>query len=145
MMSKATHHTFPKAEKLKHRKSIDALFTAGKAFTAFPLRVVYLLPAAPEATEAALGNEPARVMPQVGVSVSKRSFKHAVDRNRVKRLLREAYRLHKHALEGRIKPGAPPVQVFFIFLDKTLPTYALVEEKMKYAMRRLGRILEGEA
>jgi ribonuclease P protein component len=78
-----------------------------------------------------------------GVSVSKRNFKHSVDRNRIKRLLREAYRLHKHTLAEKVAGRQLTLEVFFVFTDRTLPTFALVEEKMKYCIRRLGKIVEG--
>jgi ribonuclease P protein component len=78
-----------------------------------------------------------------GVSVSKRNFKKAVDRNRIKRLLREAYRIHKAPLQERLKAQQKQLEVFFVFTDRTLPTFDLVEEKMKYCIRRLGKIVEG--
>jgi ribonuclease P protein component len=78
-----------------------------------------------------------------GVSVSKRNFKHSVDRNRIKRLLREAYRLHKHTLAEKVAGRQLTLEVFFVFTDRTQPTFALVGEKMKYCLRRLGKIVEG--
>lgn len=76
--------TFPKKEKLKSQKLIEKLFLEGKAVTTFPLRMLYLQ------TDF---DDGAKI--KTGVSVSKRNFKKAVDRNRIKRLLREAYRLNK--------------------------------------------------
>ena len=80
-------YTYPKTEKLKSKKTIDLLFSKGKSVSKFPLRLVYI----------ALDPEDG---PQttVGVSVSKKHFKHAVDRNYYKRVLRETYRLNKHLL-----------------------------------------------
>lgn len=80
---------------------------------------------------------------KAGFSVSKRNFKHSVDRNRIKRLLREAYRLHKHTLLEKSTISNKTLEVFFVFTDRTLPTFDLVEEKMKYCIRRLGKIVEG--
>jgi ribonuclease P protein component len=77
-----------------------------------------------------------------GVSVSKKNFKKSTDRNRIKRLLREAYRLHKHKLKEKLDSQNKTLEVFFVFTDKTLPTFALVEEKMKYCLRRLSKIVE---
>lgn len=76
--------TFPKKEKLKSQKLIEKLFLEGKAVTSFPIRLLYLQ------TEFEDGSKI-----KTGVSVSKRNFKKAVDRNCIKRLLREAYRLNK--------------------------------------------------
>lgn len=79
--------TYPKSEKLKSKKTIDLLFSKGKSVSKFPLRLVYI------SLEDAIDSEVT-----VGVSVSKKYFKHAVDRNYYKRVLRETYRLNKHAL-----------------------------------------------
>lgn len=79
--------TYPKNEKLKQRKLIDKLFTQGKSVAKYPLRLVFM---EIENTEQPF---------QLSVSVSKKYFKNAVDRNRFKRLLREAYRLNQHILK----------------------------------------------
>lgn len=79
--------TYPKSEKLKSKKTIDLLFSKGKSVSKYPLRLVYV--ALEEEIDAKT---------TVGVSVSKKHFKHAVDRNYYKRILREAYRLNKHLL-----------------------------------------------
>jgi len=78
---------YPKHEKLKSRKAIDALFAKGQSVSKFPLRLVF----APDPSiETGLV--------QIGVSVSKKHFKNAVDRNYFKRVLRETYRLNKQLL-----------------------------------------------
>lgn len=76
--------TYSKKDKLKSKKAIEQLFSEGKAVTAYPLRLVYLEYTFDDGIQF-----------KTGVSVSKRNFKNAVDRNRIKRLLREAYRLNK--------------------------------------------------
>lgn len=83
--------SFSKNEKLKSRKVIDSLFTEGKSVAKYPLRLVYV-----EVT-----NEE-EIPLKMGVSVSKKHFKHAVDRNYYKRVLRECYRLNKHLLLDNI-------------------------------------------
>ena len=77
-------HTLGKLERLKSRKLIGKLYAEGNSVKAFPLRMMYL-------QTAHTSNFPA----QVGVSVAKRNFKKAPDRNRLKRLMRETYRLQK--------------------------------------------------
>lgn len=76
--------TYSKKDKLKSKKAIELLFSEGKAVTAYPLRLIYIEYPFEDG-----------VRFKTGVSVSKKNFKKAVDRNRVKRLLREAYRLNK--------------------------------------------------
>ena len=83
--------SYPTAEKLKSKKIIDLLFTEGKSVSKYPLRLVYVAHDFEE-------NVPLKI----GVSVSKKYFKKAVDRNYFKRLLRECYRLNKHLLVQQI-------------------------------------------
>jgi ribonuclease P protein component len=78
---------YPKSEKLKSKTTIDAMFAEGKSISKFPLRLVYQ-------PVVLIDNQ----MIKMGVSVSKRNFKKAVDRNYFKRVLRECYRLNKHQL-----------------------------------------------
>lgn len=83
--------TYPKNEKLKSKFTIDLLFSKGKSVSKYPLRLVYV--------ESDYGiSEDSTQKLKIGVSVSKKHFKHAVDRNYFKRVLRETYRLNKHLL-----------------------------------------------
>lgn len=79
-------NTYPKERKLKYKSEIDLLFQKGKWRTHQNLRLIFL----PTAENTGF---------RIGVSVSKRNFKRAVDRNRIKRLLREIYRLNRPAFE----------------------------------------------
>jgi ribonuclease P protein component len=123
---------FPKAERLKSRKQIDFLFAEGKAFSVFPIRVIYRVSAAEKGSL------------QVGVSASKRHFKKAVDRNRIKRLLREAYRLQKEELVLQIREANTCGHVFFIYTDKTIADFETVKTVMAKCLQRLGKILQSE-
>jgi ribonuclease P protein component len=74
---------------------------------------------------------------QAGFSVSSRNFKKAVDRNRIKRLLREAYRLLKAGLSDPLNKSGKKLVIFVIFTGKELPPYQLVYEKMEIALAKL--------
>ena len=88
--------TYPKSEKLKSKNTIDLLFSKGKSVSKYPLRLVFVE-----------GNFGENIPLKMGVSVSKKYFKKAVDRNYFKRVLRETYRLNKHLLLDNLdKPYA---------------------------------------
>jgi len=84
-------NTYPKAEKLKSQKQIEFLFSEGKSVAVYPLRMVFVKIPDTEMHEI-----------KIGVSASKKNFKLATQRNRIKRLLREAYRLNKSILRDEI-------------------------------------------
>lgn len=120
-----------KSERLDKKKLIEKLFGGGaRSFSVFPLRVVYL----------ALDNvqdEHAAIL----VSVSKRRFKRAVKRNRVKRLVREAYRLNKSLLLETVQQRGIRLAVAFIYLSDRLADMSLIDERMKTALSRIAEDL----
>lgn len=123
--------TFGKKEKLVSKKTIDALFSGGnsRSMSAYPLRVVF------KRKEGNETEEPAQVM----VSVSKRHFKRAVKRNRVKRQIREAYRLNKHLLHEALEQKKDTaVAMAFIWQSDELAETALIIEKMQSLLGRMA-------
>ncbi len=127
----AIRNTFKAYERLKREQHIDTLFRKGKAFSVFPLRFIYLL--------APLG--PQDLSPvQVGFTVSKKKFRSSVQRNRVRRLMREAWRLQKHDLYAAI-PEGQQLHVFVIFTDATLPAFDALQTLMAQGMEKLQKTL----
>ncbi|WP_246073980.1 ribonuclease P protein component [Hymenobacter jeollabukensis] len=124
-MPGARVYTFSKEEHLCRKKLITELFGQGSSFGVYPLRLVWL-PLA----------EPSQTPPQVLVSVSKRTFKRAVDRNYLKRLVREAYRLNKYRLMEH--PGGHRVgQLAIIYTGKEKKPFAVVQNKLISGLARL--------
>lgn len=111
-------HTFPKSAKLCAKVDIDHLYAHGKRFVIWPLRVTSL---------------PVEDATQVLIWAPKSLFKRAVDRNRLRRLMREAYRLNKGILEN----ATWHYQVAFNYIDKEQQTYATIEKAMRKALLRL--------
>lgn len=113
-------YTYNKDEKLKSQKAIEQLFAEGKSVLAYPLRMVYL-------------NNQSQL--KVGVSVSKRNFKLAVHRNRVKRLLREGYRLNKNLL---IDNKLDHYTLMILYISKEMPDFKTIDKKMKALLSKFN-------
>jgi ribonuclease P protein component len=131
-LEKQPRYTLNKDDRLKSRKAIEYLFKDGKSFSVFPLRVLYTINADSE--------KPVNNL-RAGFSVSTRNFKKAVDRNRIKRLLREAYRLQKHLLSGQLETTDKTLILFFIYTGNELPDYKIIYEKIQTSIKRLQKIL----
>lgn len=116
------HYTLGKAERLKSRKAIDELFSNGQRFTITPFRIFF------KVTDSSL---------QFGVAVGTKNFKKAPDRNRIKRLCREAWRLQKNELGKILKENGQGLHVFLVFTDKELPDYKLVADKINRIIQKL--------
>ncbi|MES2648634.1 MAG: ribonuclease P protein component [Bacteroidota bacterium] len=135
-MSLIEDQSFPKVEHLKSRKQIDELFKGGKSFFVHPVKVFWNISKLNNATN---------IPVTIGVSASKRNFKKAVDRNRVKRLLRESYRLNKQDLFQACEAKQNQLQAFFIYVDKSQPSFENIQSKVKLCLKRLQKIVEDAA
>ena len=122
----AATFSYNKFEKLKSRKQIELLFAKGKTIAAFPVKVFYL----------PIDRTPLHPV-QVGVGVSARNFKKAVDRNTIKRRMREAYRLHKLPLHEHLVAQQKSVAIFILWIDKQMPTTAALQEMMPAVIEKL--------
>lgn len=118
--------TLQAIERLKLRKQIETLFREGEAFSVFPLRLIYLMVPATEAPS------PVRI----GFSIPKKRIKKAVGRNRIKRLLREAWRLQKHAVYRQIPEGSQ-LHLFIIYSGADTLSFDEAQRAIQKSMSRL--------
>jgi ribonuclease P protein component len=120
MIKTAGNNRFSKSERLNSKKRIDLLFRKGKSKWEGCLSIKYLY-------SEELLDAPVQVM----FSVPKKQFRRAVDRNLLKRRMREAYRLNKHNLFDKIKEGNKCVFIAFLYIGKKIEKYELIESKLK--------------
>ena len=118
--------TFKKAERISLQKEIDCLFKQGEIFVSYPLRIIYL-------KQGSLSGAKISVL----ISVPKRKFKHAVKRNRMKRLIREAYRLNKTSLINHCIEKESGLLIAFIFIGNELCEWKEIEAAMHKALSTL--------
>lgn len=115
--------TLGKDKKLKSRKAIEKIFAQGKSFHKFPVRAVYFYE--PE-SESEI---------KIGVSVPIRNFKKAVDRNLLKRRIREAFRIHQNSLKV---PGK--LNIMFLYSGKEILEYSEIEKSMTALLAYLNSL-----
>jgi ribonuclease P protein component len=126
-------YTLGKQERLKSRKVIDQLFKEGIFFSVFPIRVVWQY------------RQNADVHLQAGFTVSTKYFKKAVHRNRIRRLMKEAYRLQKNNLQLQVEQNNKQLAIFLMYVGKEIPDYSLVTEKIKIVLSRLQKMVHEES
>lgn len=119
--------TYSKKEKLCSRKVISRLFENGNTFYSDPLRILWLK-----------SEETLSFPVQSAISVGKKSFPRAVDRNRIKRLMREAWRLNKHKLYNQLEKIRIKVVIMIIYSGKNIPEYNDLETIMNELIRKFS-------
>lgn len=133
-MAQHSTYTLGKTERLKSRKQIEQLFQSGKSFNSGMFKVFHQL----QQTDVKQSTSSL----QFGVGVGTRHFKQAVKRNRIKRLMREAYRLQKKELEAHLQKQNKTLNLFFIFTGKEIPAYELVFETTATALQKLIKLYQ---
>lgn len=122
------NYTFTKEERLCSKRHIDGLFHNGSSFVVYPYRVVFL----------PIEGQSSTIPVQCILSVSKRRFKKAVDRNTLKRRMREAYRLQKHTLHSFLKQNELHLNVAFQYIAKEKLAYAQLHQRMEVVLGKLS-------
>ena len=120
------NHSFKKEERLTHKKTFDILFVKGRSLVVPPLKLIWLT------TEAKLPF-PA----QTGISVPKKSFPKAVDRNTLKRRIRESYRKNKHLLYEILKKKNLSIALMILYTARKESSYVEIEKKMIVSLQKL--------
>lgn len=123
-----TRQTLGAHQRLKSRKIIQSLFESRTSFTRFPFRILY-------------GNTTRSGPLQAGFTVSAKQFKKAVQRNRIKRLMREAWRTEKTGLDAELTAQNKCMAVFIIYTGKEMPEWDLIRENMQKVVEQLFSIL----
>ena len=117
---------FPKTQKLKSDKSIDELFEKGHTLSIPPLRVLWKF-----------NKDSSSPLPKAGFSASKKNFKRAVDRNLLKRRMREAYRLNKEILLVNPSKPAAGLELMFLYNSREILPYHSIESSLIAILMRI--------
>ena len=125
-------NTLGREERLKSRNKIQTLFAKGKVMNFSPFKIIYQF-------------QTDNLEFQLGVAVGTRQFKKAVDRNRIKRLIKEAYRLQKNQLKDLLIIKKTGLSLFIIYSGKTIPDYEFVYEKTGKILQKLESELDAFA
>lgn len=118
---------FTKSERIHSKSEIDSLFLTGESLFVYPFKII-------------IKTSDTVSLPRVKIliSVPKKKYSKAVDRNRIKRLIRESYRLNKNVLLNHLNDNHPSLQIAFIYVDKKIAPYSSIEKSM---IKSLDKIL----
>ena len=124
-MDKDKKYSFNKSEKITSKKTINSVIKKGKVLKTFPFYVRFL------------ETDEINVRVKVLISVGKRRFKKAVDRNRIKRIIRETYRLNKNILFSCLEKVDKKIVLHFIYVDLKMPDYKYIEQVVQEILLKL--------
>lgn len=124
-----------KIERLYHKKEIESLFKEGKSLLIHPFKVVYLFS---ELNQLTAESYPLKF----AISIPKKRFKKAVDRNLLKRRIREAYRLNRHLLKEKLPRDNQSLKFVLVYIDQIELPYKVIEDKIILILQRLLAIHE---
>ncbi|MDD2243194.1 MAG: ribonuclease P protein component [Dysgonamonadaceae bacterium] len=126
-MEEGLHFTLTKKERITGKNKIDNLFTNGKSFLKYPLKIVYI--------ECESDSEyPASIL----ISVPKKRLKLAFKRNKIKRLIREAYRLNKNTIVNDLLCSEKQINIAFVYVKDDLTDYETIERSMRKVLNELA-------
>jgi ribonuclease P protein component len=133
--------TYQQKDKLKSRKQMQNLFSLGKSLSNAPLRLIYTLEKISDEHQA----NPTPLILQTGVGAPTKQFKKAVQRNRIKRLLREAYRLELPALRAQLPAHGIRLNIFILYMEANVLPQIEINAKMKLILDQLVKRIYGQA
>ena len=121
-----TRNTFTKKERLTNKKLFESIFESGESLSVFPFKLIWI------------DTPLASLFPvQLGISVPKKSFAKAVDRNKIKRRIRESYRKNKQPLYEILKKKNLSIALMIIYISKEEISYQEIEKKMVVSLQKL--------
>lgn len=126
-------YTFGKNDRLKGVKEISTLFEEGKSFFSHPFRVIWRF------TEAHAG-----IPTRTGISVPKKIFRRAVDRNRIKRIFRESWRHRKSNIDDLIRKHNKEIDIMFIYTGGEIPSLKIMDSYIDKTIAKFSLFLKPE-
>lgn len=146
-MEKQHPNRFPKSERLHHKSLVDSVFRNGSSFYEYPLRLTWGIVPESEMQSMFRDSVPQGIgKVQIMVTIPKKKLRHAVDRVRMRRLVKEAYRLQRYSLVGLVEgmPEIGTLSMSIIYLHDKKSDYSRISRKLGILLRKLEKQLSDE-